>query len=32
MPDTGEHTEDILTELGYDPQELERLRAGAVVQ
>ena len=31
-PDSGEHSEEILTELGYDTQERARLRASAVVR
>lgn len=30
-PRLGEHTEDVLTELGYDPTAIEHLRTEAVV-
>jgi crotonobetainyl-CoA:carnitine CoA-transferase CaiB-like acyl-CoA transferase len=30
-PDLGEHNNQVLEELGFDPKEIERLRAGGVV-
>jgi formyl-CoA transferase len=29
-PKRGEHTEEILAEIGYDPEELKRLKAAGV--
>jgi crotonobetainyl-CoA:carnitine CoA-transferase CaiB-like acyl-CoA transferase len=30
-PDAGDHTHEVLTGLGYSPEEIERLRAQAVI-
>jgi formyl-CoA transferase len=30
-PELGEHTDEILASLGYDPQEIQRLRDGGIV-
>ncbi|WP_407662117.1 hypothetical protein [Mycolicibacterium brisbanense] len=30
-PLLGEHTDEVLTELGYDPAEIDRLHANGVV-
>ena len=30
-PELGEHTEEILAALGYDPEEIERLRKAQVI-
>ena len=31
IPDTGDHTDEILLDLGYSRQMIEQLRAAAVV-
>ena len=30
-PDPGDHTDDVLTDLGYSPAEIEKLRADTVI-
>jgi crotonobetainyl-CoA:carnitine CoA-transferase CaiB-like acyl-CoA transferase len=30
-PDPGDHTDDVLTDLGYAPAEIEKLRADRVI-
>jgi crotonobetainyl-CoA:carnitine CoA-transferase CaiB-like acyl-CoA transferase len=30
-PDLGDHTSDVLGELGYTPAEIARLRAGGMI-
>jgi crotonobetainyl-CoA:carnitine CoA-transferase CaiB-like acyl-CoA transferase len=30
-PDAGDHTDEVLDELGYPPEEIEQLRASGVI-